>query len=109
MKTRSLAITASLALLYVGFSGNVYSDQALATAKGCTACHQATAGPAPALGPTYSDVAAKYKGDASAESMLVEKVIKGGDGNWETTLPAMPPNNVTQEEAITLVKWVLSH
>jgi len=109
MKTRSLAITAGLTLIYVGFAGNAYSDQALATAKGCTACHQITAGTAPALGPTYTDVAAKYKGDASAEEMLVGKVINGGDGNWETTVPAMPPNAVTKEEAHTLVKWILSH
>jgi cytochrome c551/c552 len=40
--------------------------------------------------------------------MLVEKVIKGGDGNWETTLPAMPANAVTPEEARTLVQWIMT-
>jgi cytochrome c len=80
----------------------------LAQAKGCMACHQAAAPGAATLGPLYADVAAKYKGDAAAEDMLVDKVIKGGDGNWETTLPAMPPNAVTPEEARTLVKWVMT-
>ncbi len=81
---------------------------ALAQAKGCMACHVAPAPGAPSLGPLYPDVAAKYKGDAAAEDMLVDKVIKGGDGNWDTALPAMPPNPITPEEARTLVKWVLS-
>jgi cytochrome c551/c552 len=80
----------------------------LAMAKGCMGCHQAAAPGAPTLGPLYADVAAKYKGDAAAEDMLVEKVIKGGDGNWETTLPAMPANAVTPEEARTLVKWIMT-
>jgi cytochrome c551/c552 len=80
----------------------------LAMAKGCMGCHQAAAPGAPTLGPLYADVAAKYKGDAAAEDMLVEKVIKGGDGNWETTLPAMPANAVTPEEARTLVQWIMT-
>jgi len=89
--------------------GNAASDEALATAKGCVACHQVTATSAPVLGPVYVNVAAKYRGDASAEDMLVDKVINdGGEGNWQTLMPAMPPNGLTQEEARTLVKWVLS-
>ncbi len=110
MKMKAIAMIAGGALLSLGIVGSAAADEALATAKGCMACHQpATPGAAP-LGPLYKDVAAKYKGDAAAEDMLVEKVLKGGDGNWETTLPAMPPNEamVSADEARTLVKWVLS-
>ena len=108
MKMKTFAMIAGSALLSLGVVGNVAADEALATAKGCMACHKAAAPGAAALGPLYAEVAAKYKGDAAAEDMLVDKVLKGGDGNWETTLPAMPPNAVTPEEARTLVKWVLT-
>ena len=108
MKKHISAITAGAALLAIGFSGNAISDEAMAAAKGCMACHQISASSAPALGPVYADIAAKYKGDAAAEDMLVNKVIAGGDGNWDTVVPLMPPNAVTEEEARTLVKWLLT-
>jgi cytochrome c len=76
----------------------------LATKNACTACHQVDK---KLVGPAYKDVAAKYKGDAKAEAMLVEKVKKGGVGTWGQV--PMPPNaNVKDEDAKTLVKWILS-
>jgi len=45
----------------------------------CLTCHSVEK---TLVGPAWKDVAAKYKGDAKAHDMLVEKVIKGGNGNW---------------------------
>ena len=60
------------------------------------------------VGPAYKDVAAKYKGDKTAEAKLIEKVKKGGSGVWGP-MP-MPPNGQVKDEDIkTLVKWVLAH
>jgi cytochrome c len=110
MKMKAIVTVAGAALLSLGLVGNAAADMELAKAKNCISCHEPAAPGAAPLGPLYKDVAAKYKGDAAAEDMLVEKVLNGGDGNWETTLPAMPPNAamVTPEEARTLVKWALS-
>ena len=59
------------------------------------------------VGPAFKDVAAKYKGDASAVATLSAKVVKGGGGVWGP-IP-MPPNGTTSEaEAEILVKWILS-
>jgi cytochrome c len=59
------------------------------------------------VGPAYKEVAAKYKGNAKAEAMLIEKVKKGGTGVWGQ-IP-MPPNAAVKDEDIkTLVKWVLA-
>ena len=79
--------------------------KALAQASGCLACHQIDV---KVVGPAYKDVAAKYKGDAGAEDMLVEKVKKGGSGTWGP-IP-MPPNspNVSDENIRKLVEWILS-
>ncbi len=78
-------------------------ESALAQAKNCLGCHQVAV---KVVGPAYKDVAAKYKGDPSALEHLVKKVKSGGAGAWGQ-IP-MPPNNVTDEEATRLVKWILS-
>ncbi len=75
----------------------------LAVEKACMACH---AMDKKIVGPSFKEVAAKYKGDAKAEAALTQKVIAGGAGVWG---PApMPPNGALKEdEARLLVKWVL--
>jgi cytochrome c len=77
---------------------------ALATSKGCMACHQVAT---KVVGPAYKDVAAKYKGDAAAVDALVKKVKAGGVGVWGQ-IP-MPPNAaVSDEDLKTIVEWVLA-
>ena len=78
-------------------------ESALAQAKNCLGCHQVAV---KVVGPAYKDVAAKYKGDPGALEHLVKKVKSGSMGAWGQ-IP-MPPNNVTDEEATRLVKWILS-
>ncbi|MCC6195320.1 MAG: c-type cytochrome [Burkholderiales bacterium] len=80
-----------------------HADDALAKAKGCTACH---ANDKKVIGPAYKEVAKKYKGDAKAEALLASKIIKGGQGVWGP-IP-MPPNKVTEDEAKKLAKYVLA-
>ena len=76
----------------------------LAKAKNCMACHAVGN---KVIGPAFKDVATKYAGQADAEDKLVQKVLKGGSGAWGQ-IP-MPANaQVTDAEAHTLVKWVLS-
>lgn len=77
---------------------------ALATTSGCMACHQIEM---KVVGPSYKEVAAKYKGDAAAVDMLVEKVKSGGSGTWGQ-IP-MPPNAHVPEESIhAIVSWLLT-
>jgi cytochrome c len=77
---------------------------AIATANGCMACHQIEN---KVVGPAYKEVAAKYKDDAAAIDMLVNKVKAGGVGTWGQ-IP-MPPNaHVSDENIRTIVQWVLS-
>jgi cytochrome c len=82
----------------------IQADQAIAQSKGCLACHQVDN---KVVGPAFKDIAAKYKGDSSAPAMLAAKVKAGGVGTWGQ-IP-MPPNpTVSDEDANTLVVWVLS-
>ncbi len=102
--TFRLTTLATTSLLLTMFAGSSFADEALATAKGCMACHKVDA---KVVGPAYKDVAAKYKGDAGALDKLMAKVKAGGKGVWGE-IP-MPPNpSVSDEELKTLVTWVLS-
>jgi cytochrome c len=84
-------------------AGQAQADEALAKAKNCMACHAIDK---KLVGPSYKDVAAKYKGDAGAPAMLATKVKAGGKGVWGQV--PMPPNNVTEADASKLVAWILS-
>ena len=97
--------------LLVGFlvtaafsSQTAFANADLAKAKNCMACHAVAT---KLVGPAYKDVAAKYAGQKDAEAKLVAKVMKGGSGVWGAVpMPANP--QVSEAEAKTLVKWVLS-
>ena len=94
---------ATMIAIGLGVSGQVLADEALAKAKNCMSCHAVDK---KLVGPSYKDVAAKYKGDAAAAEALATKIKAGGKGVWGQ-IP-MPPNNVTPEEAKKLATWVLT-
>lgn len=77
----------------------------LARKNACMSCH---AEDKKIVGPAYKEVAAKYKGDKTAEAKLIKKVKEGGSGVWGPV--PMPPNpQVKDEDVKTLVRWVLAH
>ena len=81
-----------------------HADLALATSKNCMACHAVDK---KLVGPSYKDVAAKYKDDKTAADKLATKIIKGGSGVWGAIpMPANP--QVSEADAKKLVAWVLS-
>lgn len=89
----------------MAFASNAaFANAELAKSKNCMACHAVGT---KLIGPSFKDVAAKYVGQKDAEGNLVKKVLKGGSGVWGTAvMPANP--QVSDAEAQTLVKWILS-
>lgn len=105
MKALMMAVAAAGTLAMAGQASADDAAQALAQKSGCLACHSVDK---KVLGPAYKDVAAKYKGDKSAEAKLVEKVKKGGSGTWgPIPMPANSPQ-VKDEDIKTIVKWILT-
>ena len=96
---KKLAFAASVALLVA--AAPAAADQALAQAKGCTACHAVDK---PLVGPAYKAVAAKYKGDAKGKDTMVNSILKGSQGKYGQV--PMPPNKVTDDEAKKLAAWI---
>ncbi len=84
--------------------GQVQANQKLAKDSGCMACHQIDT---KVVGPSFKEIAAKYKDDSAAEAALIEKVKKGGSGAWGSV--PMPPNSprVSDADIQTLVEWIL--
>lgn len=80
------------------------AGQALAQKSACMTCHAVDK---KIVGPSFKEVAAKYKGDKSAEAKLIKKVKEGGSGVWGQV--PMPPNPQVKDEDIkTIVQWVLA-
>jgi cytochrome c len=70
---------------------------------GCTGCHAVDH---KVVGPSFNDVAAKYRGQ-EVEAALVEKIRKGGSGVWGQ-IPMTPNPQVPERELHTIVKWILT-
>jgi cytochrome c len=85
-------------------SGAALASADLAKAKNCMACH---ANDKKLVGPSYKDVAAKYASDKDAAAKLAKKIREGGVGAWgQIPMPANP--QVSEAEALTLARWVLT-
>ena len=99
LATLALALTAGAIV-----SLPAQASDELAKKHMCLTCHTLDK---KLVGPSYHDVAAKYKGDKAAETKLFDKVKKGGVGVWgQIPMPANP--QVSADEATTLVKWLLT-
>lgn len=86
------------------------SVQQYATAIGlinrsdCRACHSVKE---KMLGPSFTEVALKYKGDLTATNKLAKKITAGGAGVWgDAMMPAHP--NMVDADAKAIVKYILS-
>jgi cytochrome c len=102
MKTATM-IAASVMLAVAGAS-HAQSGDELLKKNGCTACHAIDK---KVLGPAYQDVAAKYKGDATAAATLQDKVKKGGSGVWGPV--PMPPNSqVSDADIKSMIAFILA-
>jgi cytochrome c len=70
----------------------------------CLSCHQMNR---KSIGPSYMEVARKYRGDKTASARLVRKIREGGSGVWgNVTMPGHP--QLTEAQASAMVSYILS-
>lgn len=99
----------SIIVSMVAAAGLMVAGSAMATPEllkkyNCTACHAVDK---KVVGPAFKDVAAKYKGDASAKGKLTTKIQKGGGGVWGAMpMPATP--NLGDADAAALADSILA-
>jgi len=74
----------------------------------CASCHRIAT---KLVGPPWKLVAEKYRGDAGAEKMLMEKVRKGGKGHWDAItggVPMSPHPNISDADLKKVLDFELS-
>ncbi|MFA4868414.1 MAG: c-type cytochrome [Pedobacter sp.] len=79
--------------------------KALIAKSDCFACHKPDG---KLVGPSYADIAKKYKNTDANTTMLAGKIIKGGSGTWGQIPMAAHPK-ITQVDAKKMVAFILSH
>ena len=101
---KNIIVSASFALVALLSTSSAFASAELNKSKNCAACHAIDK---KLIGPAFKDIAAKYGADAKAVETLSGKIRGGGVGVWgNIQMPANP--QVSQAEAETLVKWILT-
>lgn len=104
---RHICISMVLISALLAARGAVADDMPpLAHKHDCNACHALSK---PLLGPSWQEVAKKYKDDPNAEEYLIHKVSIGGGGVWGSVpMPANDPGGKKHADIAELVKFILS-
>ena len=97
-------VAVSIAAAMMASAGAAFADDALLKKGNCLSCHAVDK---KVVGPSYKDVAKKYAADAGAADKLATKIKKGGSGVWGP-IPMPPAAMLSDAEAATLAKYVLS-
>lgn len=98
-------VAACMLIAGLAQADSAQADEKLAKSVGCMTCH---ATDKKVIGPSFKEIAAKYKGAKGAEERLFKNVKQGSKGEWGT-IP-MPPNaHVKDEDIRALVRWTLMH
>jgi cytochrome c len=103
MKLRTAAFALALAGGLLAPSAPAQASQELAKKYNCAACPLMDK---KHLGPSYKEIAKKYKGEGDAVTKLSAKVKKGGSGVWGK-VPMAPNPAVPDTDLKTLVEWIL--
>ncbi|MCC9598479.1 MULTISPECIES: c-type cytochrome [unclassified Rubrivivax] len=98
---KPLLAALGLALLSAGAQA---APEDIVKKSGCLMCHQVDK---KVVGPSYKEIAAKYKGK-KVEAQLFDKVRKGGGGVWGP-VPMIPhtPQQISDADLKTVIAWVL--
>jgi cytochrome c551/c552 len=85
-------------------AGTAIDVDALLNANACLGCHAIDT---KIVGPAFRDIAAKYAGQANAESELSVSIKNGGAGKWGS-MPMPPMNGLSDAQANALAMYILA-
>jgi cytochrome c len=92
MKAIMVSMVAAAGIVLAGTA--VAANMPAAGKAKCGTCHAVDK---KVMGPSYNDIAAKYKGDKDAVSKLEAAIAKGGKLGWN--LGVMPPKGMGASDA----------
>lgn len=79
--------------------------EALVKKNNCMMCHTVAGKSA---GPSFKNVAAKYKDNKNAQATLEKKVRSGGNGAWGSMPMPATARSVGDGDIQSMVQWILS-
>ena len=88
MKAIMVSMVAAAGIILAGAA--IAADMPAAGKAKCGACHAVDK---KSMGPSFMDIAGKYKGDKDAVSKIENSITKGGKFGWNTPM-AMPPKGM---------------
>ncbi len=91
-------------LLLAGFAQA--EDPAKLIAKyNCLGCHSVDTR---IVGPSYKEVADRYRSQKDAEAMLMKEIRSGVGGKWDLKYKInMPPQQIGEHDLQLIVRWIL--
>ena len=93
MKSIMVSMVAAASIIFAGAS--MAADMPAAAKTKCGGCHALDK---KVMGPSYMEIAIKYKGDNDAASKISANIAKGGKFGWGAKMP-MPPKGMNANEA----------
>jgi cytochrome c len=82
----------------------VTAGKAIVSGSDCLTCHKTNE---KSIGPSFTDIAAKYPNNDKNTQYLAEKIIKGGSGVWGEVAMAAHPT-ISQQEASQIASYIFS-
>lgn len=102
-KNHIALLSAALLCLFAGHAAQ--ASEKIATQAGCATCHAAAK---KVIGPSYRDIAAKYKGQADAVAVLSGRIRQGSKGVWgPLPMAPTPADKLSDADLKAVVTWVL--
>lgn len=83
----------------------VHPGKALIDGSDCKSCHFADK---ESVGPSFVEIAKRYKNDAHALEKLSEKIIQGGGGNWNSKFVMIAHPQISESQAAEMVNYILT-
>lgn len=103
-----MKLTHAIVLLGLGsalVAPGAMASEEISKKAGCAGCHTVDK---KLLGPSYKEIAAKYKDQKDALGKLSEKVRKGGVGAWgQVPMPPTDASRINDADLKAVMEWIL--
>jgi len=97
-------VLAAFALAGAARADEPADAQATLKLKGCPSCHQASARN---MGPSFADIAARYRSDPKAAATLAASIRGGSAGKWGGTAQMPAFAALSEAEVQSMAAWIL--
>ncbi|CAD5105896.1 c-type cytochrome [Zestomonas carbonaria] len=103
---RNLSAITIIGLLFFQAVNAQQDDvSALMQRNACTGCHQPTVR---TVGPSWQEVAERYRDGSKTAAQLGERIRKGGSGAWGA-VPMPPQAQLSQADLENIAAWILAN